>query len=231
MGWVGRRDGDRDRYARPLPCQGVRRVIPPRGACWVVMQMSERGPGDRPRSGRPLVEVMEPTDLRDGHQAPEFGRMHLAGLGTVVVAGGGKSRGPMARDAVGLAILPAPPDDAQPGPGQDPDGVGMIAAARAGPGVDGGRPRRGMPRVIGEGRDGLTEALVARPAEDHGPMLPGRAGDGGGPGLRGQLFSGGEAGPVIAEFGEELGRIDLSTPGEALDDGRSARRDGRPGRR
>jgi hypothetical protein len=46
------------------------------------MQMSERGPGDRPRSGRPLVEVMEPTDLRDGHHAPELGRMHLAGLGT-----------------------------------------------------------------------------------------------------------------------------------------------------
>ena len=49
------------------------------------MQMSERGPGDRPRSGRPLVEVMEPTDLRDGHHAPELGRMHLAWLGTVVV--------------------------------------------------------------------------------------------------------------------------------------------------
>ena len=46
---------------------------------------AERGPGDRPRSGRPLVEVMEPTDLRDGHHAPELGRMHLAWLGTVVV--------------------------------------------------------------------------------------------------------------------------------------------------
>jgi hypothetical protein len=86
MGCVGKRDCDRDRYARPLPCQGVRRVIPPRAACWVVMQMSERGPGDRPRSGRPLVEVMEPTDLRDGHHAPELGRMHLAWLGTVVAS-------------------------------------------------------------------------------------------------------------------------------------------------
>jgi hypothetical protein len=28
---------------------------------------------------------MEPTDLRDGHHAPELGRMHLARLGTVVV--------------------------------------------------------------------------------------------------------------------------------------------------
>ena len=45
----------------------------------------ERGPGDRPRSGRALVEVMEPTDMRDGHHAPELGRMHLAWLGTVVV--------------------------------------------------------------------------------------------------------------------------------------------------
>jgi hypothetical protein len=49
------------------------------------MQMSQRGPGDRPRSGRPLVEVMESTDLRDGHHAPELGWMHLAWLGTVVV--------------------------------------------------------------------------------------------------------------------------------------------------
>jgi hypothetical protein len=28
---------------------------------------------------------MEPTDLRDGHYAPELGRLHLAWLGTVVV--------------------------------------------------------------------------------------------------------------------------------------------------
>src|SRR4029077_12761459 len=28
---------------------------------------------------------MEPTDLRNGHHAPELGRMHLAWLGTVVV--------------------------------------------------------------------------------------------------------------------------------------------------
>ena len=52
--------------------------------CWV-MGMSARGPGDRPRSGGPPVEVMEPTDLRDGHHAPELGRLHLAWLGTVVV--------------------------------------------------------------------------------------------------------------------------------------------------
>jgi hypothetical protein len=47
--------------------------------------MSERWPGGRPRSGHPLVEVMEPTDLWDGHYAPKLGRMHLAWLGTVVV--------------------------------------------------------------------------------------------------------------------------------------------------
>ncbi len=42
----------------------------------------------------------------------------------LATSGGGKSRGPMARDIVELVILPAPPDDAQPGSGQDPDGVG-----------------------------------------------------------------------------------------------------------
>ena len=61
-------------------------------------------------------------------------------VSTLATSGGGKSRGPMARDIVELVILPAPPDDAQPGSGQDPDGVGMIAAARAGTGIDGSRP-------------------------------------------------------------------------------------------
>jgi hypothetical protein len=138
-------------------------------------------------------------------------------VSTPWTSGGGKSRGPMARDVVGLAILPAPPDDAQPGAGQDADGVGVITPARAGAGVDAGGPRRGVPGVIGERRDDLAEAIVARPAKDHRPVLAGRTSDGDGPGFGGQLFRGGEAGAVIAELGEELGRIDLATPRQALD--------------
>jgi hypothetical protein len=51
---------------------------------WIA-RVGDGWPAGRPRSGRPLVAVMEPTDLRDGHHAPKLGRMHLVWLGTVVV--------------------------------------------------------------------------------------------------------------------------------------------------
>ena len=60
-------------------------------------------------------------------------------------------------------------------------------------------------------------------------MLAGRASDGGGPGFGGQLFRGGEARAVIAELGEELVRIDLATPRQALDQ-RAVRMVGQRGR-
>ena len=140
-------------------------------------------------------------------------------VSTIARSGGGERlRSAMPRDVVGRAILPAAPEDAGPRAGENADRMLMPTATRAGALIDEGRPARGMTGVIGEGREGAAQALVAGPAEDHGPVLTGRAGDGGGAGLRGQLFGGGEAGTVIAEFGEELGRIDLPTPRQALDE-------------
>jgi hypothetical protein len=45
-------------------------------------------------------------------------------------------QGPVFGRVVGDAILPAAPDDVQPGAGEDPDGVGMVVAAVAGSGVE-----------------------------------------------------------------------------------------------
>src|SRR5262245_9818059 len=131
-------------------------------------------------------------------------------VSTLPVSGGGTRRGPMVCDVVGLAILPAPPDKAQPGAGQDSDGVGMIAAARAGAGIDGGRPRRGVSGIIGERGDGLAEALVTRPPEDDPAVFARGASDGGGARFGRQLFGGRKARAIIAKLGEELGRIDLA---------------------
>ena len=73
-----------------------------------------------------------------------------------------------------------------------------------------------MARVIGEGRDRLPEALVAGPAKDDRVVLARGPGDGGGAGLGGELLGGGEAATVIAELGQELGRIDLPAARQAL---------------
>jgi hypothetical protein len=51
---------------------------------------------------------------------------------------------------IGLAVGPGAPEDADPGPGQDADGVGVIASARSGAGVDVGGPRALVPGVVGE---------------------------------------------------------------------------------
>jgi len=45
----------------------------------------------------------------------------------------------MTGDVIGPSILPAPPQDADPRAGEDPDRVGMVTAARLGPRVDIGR--------------------------------------------------------------------------------------------
>ena len=126
-------------------------------------------------------------------------------------------RGAMARDVVDGAILPAAPEDAGPGAGEDADGVGMAAAAGAGALVDERRPPRGVPRVIRERGEGLAQAFVACPAEDDGPVLAGRVGDGREAGLGGELRVRGEARAIIAELREDLGGVDGTAAGQALE--------------
>ena len=93
---------------------------------------------------------------------------------------------------VGDAVEPAGPYDADPGAGEDADGVGVVLAAGAGVGVDLAGPGAGVAAVVGEGRDGEAEPLVAGPAEVHVAALAGLAGD------RGDAGEGGDGvGPVV----------------------------------
>jgi hypothetical protein len=95
----------------------------------------------------------------------------------------------------------------------------MITPARTRRGIHSGRPGRGVARVVGKRREGLTQAFVAGPAEGDAPVFAGRRGHGGHAGLGGgELLGGGKAGAVIPELGEDLGGVDRPPAGEALDE-------------
>src|SRR6266513_1929698 len=76
----------------------------------------------------------------------------------------------------GGAVLPAAPDDAQPGAGQDPDGVRMPATAGYGRGVDRGGPGVGHAAAVGEAHHRGAELFAAGPAEHGLAALAGLAG-------------------------------------------------------
>src|SRR6266516_5422101 len=58
---------------------------------------------------------------------------------------------------VGGVVLPAAPDDVQPGSGEDAHGVGVVVASAAGAVVDVGGPGAGMAGVAGEVGDGVAQ--------------------------------------------------------------------------
>src|SRR5918992_5171265 len=62
------------------------------------------------------------------------------------------------------SVLPHPPDHPYPRPAQDADGVRVIAAAPARPEVDVFGPGIVQAAGVGQGRHGVTQALVAGPA-------------------------------------------------------------------
>ena len=138
----------------------------------------------------------------------------------VSTLGDERRRTAVACDVVWGAILPAAPEHAHPSPGQDPDRVRMVAPAAQGPAVDGGRPGRGVAGVVGEGGERQAQAFVTGPAERDAVMLAGGVGDGDDAGLRREVVGAEEALPIVAELGEDLGRVDRPTAGERLDDGR-----------
>src|ERR1035437_10202450 len=98
---------------------------------------------------------------------------------------------------VGGAVLPAVPDDEQPGAGEDAAGVAGVA---------------------GEVGDGVAELLVAGPAEADGAHFAGLAGGGCGAGEAGQRFRGGEPGAAVADFGEEACGADGARAGPRGED-------------
>src|SRR4051795_2604848 len=109
---------------------------------------------------------------------------------------------------VGDVVLPASVDDADPGAGEDAHRVRVVVAAGAGVGVDLGGPGAVVSAVVGEGRDGLAETLVAGPAEMHGVVLAGLVGDRGLPGEGGDGVGRVVGCAGIAPLGEHLGGVD-----------------------
>src|SRR4051812_37773970 len=77
----------------------------------------------------------------------EFGLSGLVELDGVAVWAG----------VVGGWVGPASPDDADPRPCQDPDGVWVVHAAATGRGVDVGCPVAVVAAVVGERGDGYPE--------------------------------------------------------------------------
>ena len=113
----------------------------------------------------------------------------------VAVAGG----------VVGLVVLPATPDDAAPRASEDAGGVGVLAAAAGGAGVDVVGPWVPVAGAVGERAEVSAQALVAGPAEGRVAAFAGFFGDGGLSGVGGEAVGGGVAGAVVADFGEQAG--------------------------
>ncbi len=99
------------------------------------------------------------------------------------------------------AVLPAPPDDADPG--EDADGVRMAAASGDGASVDVSCPRVGYSAAVGEVHHRGSELLVAGPPE-HGLFpfagLPGRRRCSG---ESGERIVGGEPFAAVADLGQQ----------------------------
>ena len=78
--------------------------------------------------------------------------------------------GAMERRIEGDTVLPATPDDSQPGTSEDADGVWVTTSAVDGSFVDVGCPGIGQAAPIGEIHDRNAQLLVARPTE-RGPLV------------------------------------------------------------
>ena len=103
---------------------------------------------------------------------------------------------------VGGSVLPALPDDVEPGAGEDADGVRVVVASAAGSVVDVGGPGVGVSGVGGEVADGVAQLFVAGPAEADDSALAGLSGRGRDAGEAEQRLAGGELGATVTDLGE-----------------------------
>ena len=125
------------------------------------------GPDDWTQATQALVKVERPQRSEDVRHplCQPLGRRFLFGTGSEVGGGSVFVR------LVGHPVEPAAVDHADPGAGEDSDGVRVVVAALNGAAVDAGGPGAGVSRVVSEGHDGVAEPLVARPAEPDRAVL------------------------------------------------------------
>jgi hypothetical protein len=116
------------------------------------------------------------------------------------------------------AVLPAVPDDVQPGAGEDADGVGVVVTSVTGAVVQVGGPGVGQAGVGGEVGDGVAQLFVAGPAEPDDAALAGLSGRGCGAGQAGQRLGGRESGAAVADLGEQPGGADAAGAGQGRED-------------
>src|SRR5579862_1414924 len=141
-----------------------------------------------------------------------------AGWPSGVLAGEYGLQGGVLGGVVGGVVLPAAPDDVDPGAGGDADGVRVVFAAVPGGGVDGGGPGAGVAGIGGEVADGVAEVAVDVPPEVVAEVAARAACDGGDAGDPGQRPGVGVAGPAVAGLGEQPGGAHRAGPGQAGED-------------
>src|SRR5207244_2396507 len=154
------------------------------------------------------------ADLRGGAAGDRHMRHPVSTL-----RGGERGGGAVAAEVVGGPVLPAAPQNSDPGTREDANGVRMVAAAADSSLVPGGGPRGGMPGIIGEGRERRAQAFIAGPAECDAVMLTGGVSDGSDAGLGGQVLGTAKAAALIAELGQDLSGVDGAAARQALPDG------------
>ena len=109
---------------------------------------------------------------------------------------------------VGGLVVPAGPDDAQPGAGEDADGVWVAAAAGAGVAVDAFGPGRAVAGVVGPDGERLARFCVAGVAEADGVLAAAVFGDGHAAAERGGFVGACGAVEQRSDFGDELCEAD-----------------------
>src|SRR5262249_50855799 len=102
-----------------------------------------------------------------------------------------------------LALLPAGPEHATPGTGEDSNRVGILAASVARLLVDRAGPQVGVARGVSECDERLAQVHVAGPAKRDRALLPGLAGHrrGAAPGI--EVITRHEPRTVVADLREQ----------------------------
>ena len=97
----------------------------------------------------------------------------------------------------GDSVLPAVPDDVEPGAGEDSDRVGVFVPSGDGGVVRAGSPGVGVSAVAGEVGDSFAELFVCGPTESTVFDFAELAGGGRDSGQADQRFRGGKAGSAV----------------------------------